>query len=51
MTMVQILSPKKESAGKAGRPRKAAAEGGKRPRKAPAAEAAAVAPGNKESGR
>jgi translation initiation factor IF-3 len=52
MTMVQILSPKKESAGKAGRPKKASqAEGGKRPRKAPAAEAAAVAPGNKESGR
>ena len=52
MTMVQILSPKKEAAGKGGRPKKAAqAEGEKRPRKAPAAEAAAAAPGGKESGR
>jgi hypothetical protein len=52
MTMVQILSPKKESAGKGGRTRKAGkAEDAKPARKTAKVAVAAGAPRNDESGK
>src|SRR6185503_17267965 len=52
MTMVQILSPKKEAAAKSSRPKKAAkTEGGKRVKKPAAEPAEAVGQPNDEGGR